>query len=693
VVKHRAFFLGMAVLAALLAFVFMQFNFNLSVDGLSTNHTLEMGRGESQSLNLTISGGFGFKVLGATSIGKIYLDTVMVPSGLNASISPNAGSPFFHSNITIHVDDNATEGSKRIVFMGIGPLGSAKTLDIDLRIVKRRYFELVGDTTQITIQQNRTGAIPVHIIRDPDYIKLISLKALGLPKGVIPILDPVCSLPGTALSRLQLKINPEARVGTYNLSVLGTGADNKTAYCNLSLKIKPDMYFIISANPSIIKINKGSDSLSSIELASVNNYTGKVKLSVIKYPKNIITASLNEPIADLSLSSPRDKSNLKLHISDDAISGNSYYIVVNGLGQDGSSANCSIMVIVEGSRGSFKIEPQFRSLQLKPGETNDSEIIIEGNNGYEGTITLNVSDVPGITANIDPKLLHIDGQNNVARSKLGVHAQVEYNLAITSDMIIRGTDAKLNSDECKIAISIFTEPSVIEPPVIEPPVMKPPVIKPAIAQEISPENEMPSLKNLSPKVNPIYSDQIVRFLAEARDPENDPLNYRFLLNGRTIRDWSEKNSAEISMKAGENEIEVQVIDGLHNGRDLYDDNKIIKITAYPDVQVDPFYEYITRDEFFNEIVGKDFNYNNIPMEGAGTSIRDRWYRNEPSSASYVGEYEIRKELFYSKSDYTIKLVLDNMSKPIDVIFVQDSNIVPEMPSGFVEQAMHKLSNL
>jgi hypothetical protein len=673
----------MAALAALLAILSMQFNFNLSVDGLSTNHTLEMGRGESQSLNLTISGGIGFKVLGTTSIGKIYLDTVMVPSGLNASIYPNAGSPIFHSNITIHADDNATEGSKRIVFRGVGPLGSAKTLDLDLRIVKRRYFELVGDAPQITIQQNGTVAIPVHIIRDPHYLKPIYLKALGLPAGIVPIFDPVCSLPGTALSSLQLKINPEAGVGTYNLSVLGTGADNQTACCNLSLKIKPDMYFIISANPSIIKIRNGNYSLSSIELTSVNNYTGKVKLSVLKYPNNIITASFDEPIADLSLSSPKDKLNLKLHISDDAIPRKSYYVIVNGLGQDGSSANCSIMVIIEGSSGSFSIEPQFGSLQLKPGETRSSDIIIEGNNGYKGTITLSASDVPGITANIDPEVLLIDDQNSIVRSELRVHAQAEYNSSITSDMIIRGSDAKQNSDEFKIVISVLTEPSVI----------KPSVIQPAITQEISPENEIPSLNNLSPLVNQIYSDQIVKFLAEARDPENDPLTYRFLLNGWTIRDWSEKNTAEISMKAGENEIEVQVIDGLHNGSDMYDDNKIIKITVHPEVPVDSSNEFTTRDEFFKEIVSKDFNYNNIPIEGASASSKDRWYRNEPSSANYVGEYEIRKELFFSKSDYTIKLVLDNMSKPIDAIFLQDSNIVSEVPSGFVEQAMRKLSNL
>jgi hypothetical protein len=691
--RHKALLLSIAALAALVALIFLQSDFDLSIDHPIGNQTLEMKIGESQNLNLTISGGMGFKILGATPLGKICLDFVNVPAGLNASVYPNEGCPLFHSNITIHVEDNATEGSKRIVLRGIGPLGKAKTLDLNLRIAESRYFELEGDAANITIQQNKTGAIPVHIIRDQDYNETISFKALDLPAGVEPIFDPVSSLPGTALSTLRLRVNPEVRIGTYNFSVLGTGADNMTAGCNLSLKIEPDKYFSISAIPSIIKIEKGNSTVSSIELISVNNYTGKVKISITKYPKGIIAANLEKLTADLSSSSPKSQSSLKLQISNDAVLGESYYVTVNGLGQDGCSVNSSIMVIIEGSGGSFKIEPQFRSLQLKPGETKSSEIIIEGNNGYEGTITLSVSDVPGITANIDPKVLPIDGQNSIARSELRVHAQAESDFAIKSDMIIRGFDAKQNSDECKIAISVRTEPSVIKPSVIEPPITKPPVIKLTTTQDISPENGMPSIKNLSPSVNPIYSDQIVKFLAEARDPDNDPLNYRFLLNGRTISDWSEKNTAEISMMAGENEIEVQVIDGLHNGRDMYDDNKIIKITAYPEVPVDPSYEYTTLDEFFNEIVGKDFNYNNIPIEGASASTRDRWYRNEPSSANYVGEYEIRKELFYRKSDYTIKLVLDNMSKPIDVIFVQDSNIVSEVPSGFVEQAMRKLSNL
>lgn len=717
--KHSASLLGVVAVAVLLALLPSQLSFHISADGLGDNQTLDISRGESQSLNLTISGGIGFRILSATPIGRIYLNATEVPAGLNVSVYPSAGCPPFHSIAAFAADDNATEGCKKIVLSGVGPMGEAERLEIGLRIVSTRFFELVVENGEIAIQQNKTRAIPVQIIRNPDYLQPISFKALGLPAGIVAVFDPAGSLQGANRSTLRLKINPEAKVGTYNLSVLGTSEDNRTAYCNLSLKIETDSYFTTSVNPNILKIAKGNDSLSSIELTGVNNYTGKVKLSVINYPKDIINVNIDKPIAGLSPSSKKDKSSLRLHASNGAIPGRSYYVVVNGLGQDGYSSNGSIMVIIEGQNGSFKIRPQFASLQLKPGESKNSEITIEGINEYEGTITLSASDLPGITANLDPSQVHIDSKNSIASSRLSLYAQADDDSAAKSDMIISGSDASQNSDECRIAIAIQAQhaateqpaiktqvaepqsvaiPAKIEPPVaqkpaIEPEVIEQPVIKPVITLVIPPENGMPFIESIRPETDRIYSDQLAVFAAEANDPENDPIFYRFLHNGQIARDWSEKNAAEIPMTEGANEIEVQIIDGLHNEKDSYDDSKNIKIVAHSEIKENPYYENTTREEFFDEISAKEFNYNNIPIESISAGTRDRWYRNEPDSANYVGEYEIRKELFYSKSDYTIKLALDNQSRPIEVIFMQDSNIVSQVPSGFAEQAIRKLSNL
>ncbi|OPY51109.1 MAG: hypothetical protein A4E49_02394 [Methanosaeta sp. PtaU1.Bin112] len=734
--KHRASLLGAAAIAALILILSTQVGFNLSADGLGANQTLEIVRGKSLNLSLTISGGIGFMMLSATPIGKIHLNAIEVPAGLNVSFDPNEGCPLFHSNATIRADDNAAEGRKKIVFRGVGPLGEAKRMEIGIQIVSTRFFKLVGGSAEFAIKQNKTGTVPVNIIRNPDYAQPITFKAIDLPAGIVPAFDPSGSLPGAVQTTLLLKINPETRIGRYNFSVMGTGADGRTAYCNFSLEIEADRYFTISANPPIIRIGKGNDSVLSLELTGVNNYTGKIKLSVAKYPRDIVRAEIEEPVGDLSAYSIMDRSNIRLYVSTGATPGASYYVVVNGLGEDGYSANGSIMVIVEGQKGSFKIKPQLASLQLKPGESKNSDIIIEGKNGYEGTIILSASELPGITANLVPNEVHLDSRNSVASSRLSLVAQADGDNNAKSDMIISASDASQNSDDCRIAISIevppaATEQSAIktqvaepqsvavpannEPPAEQAPANEPeiiaqpepdikqpkpdqseaiqPVIQPAISPVTPPENAMPYLESIISGTEQIYSDQIATFAAEAEDPENDPIYYRFLHNGRIARDWSDKNSAEILMTEGENKIEVQVIDGLHNGNENYDDNKFIKIMANAKIEALPTYENTSREQFFDLISANEFNYNNIPIESISAAPRDKWYRSDPDSANYVGEYEIRKELFYSKSDYTIKLVLDNQSRPIEVIFMKDSNIVSEVPSGFVKQAMRKLSNL
>ena len=638
--KHRASLLGSVAVAALLAFLSLQFGLHLSADGLGANQTLKIGIGECKSLNLTISGGFGYSILGATPIGKINLDAVEVPAGVNVSVNPRTGSPFFHSKVTFQACDNSTEGIKEIVISGVGPFGETERLEIDLEVVAIRSFELVGSTAEITMKQNKTASIPVQIIRKSDYAQPITFKALGLPAEIVPTFDPSGSLPGAAQTSLLLKISPETMIGRYNFSVRGTGADNRTAFCNLSLKIEADRYFTISADPSMIEVARGNDSLSTIELIGVNNYTGNIKLGVISYPKDIININIEKIVMELSPSSIKDRTNLKLHANDAATPEGSHNVVVNALGQDGYSANCSILVIIEGQKGSFRIQPQFSSLSLKPGEINISKISIEGIDGYEGTITLGVSDVPGITANIDPNVIFINGQNDATSCQLSVHAQTEGDSASKSDMIISGIDASQNSDDCSIAVSVQNESSATPQ-------------NPAKLQFSEPQTAAISA-NDEPIVEPSAGKP-----AAAEPSAIKP-------------DDSEQQAA--------------------NGRGNYDNN-VIKSMDYPKFEAASSSENTTSEEFFDEISAKDFNYSRIPIISMSTGTRDRWYRNDPGSANYVGEYEIRKELFYSKSDYTIKLVLDNQSKPVDVIFMQGSNVISEVPTGFLEQAMRKLSSI
>ena len=69
--------------------------------------------------------------------------------------------------------------------------------------------------------------------------------------------------------------------------------------------------------------------------------------------------------------------------------------------------------------------------------------------------------------------------------------------------------------------------------------------------------------------------------ANATDPENDPIIYRFFFNNKTVTDWIKDNKWILNTSdadVGNNTIEVQIRDGKHEGIDNYDDSKTVQFT-------------------------------------------------------------------------------------------------------------------
>jgi von Willebrand factor type A domain len=71
----------------------------------------------------------------------------------------------------------------------------------------------------------------------------------------------------------------------------------------------------------------------------------------------------------------------------------------------------------------------------------------------------------------------------------------------------------------------------------------------------------------------------ITWTANATDPENDPILYRFFFNNKTMTDWIEDNKWTLNASdanVGDNQVEVQVRDGKHAGSDGYDDAKSVQ---------------------------------------------------------------------------------------------------------------------
>jgi len=607
-VVHKALLQSVAALGGLLTAIFgiiiPQFYFSIAAEDFDINEPLELCRGELQNLNLSIDGGLGLKLLAATPIGKISLKPT-APPGVKVNIpeTPDLGDPLFHSNISIYVDENASENSGKVVIKGIGPLGIVKEQEINLKIIENKYFKLVIKDPQRKIQKNTTIEVQIHVLRGSDYLKEIYLNNSSLPRGIKSEFVPANLQPYETQSMMRIRAGQEAEDGNYNFTVYGKGMDNKIDSCNLSLVIEPYKCFNILLNTPTINIKKGGKASLLIDLIGINNYTGKVNLRILNSP-NDITPNVQKPVIYLSPTSHKNQSTLEIQASDNAVPENWYNLTINGLGEDGSSINKTIMVSIDKEDGYFEIKPKYENVDLKAGETINSMIEIEGINGYEGTVNLRVGNLPGgVTTDISPPNgLYINNPHNIKDFNLVIKADSDLKSDIRFDMIITGTDEKGNSKDSKIGISIQVEDL--------------------------PENATSPIIELSSNADP------------------------------------------------------------HAERDGDDDVKNINPTVIAPERYNP------GDPFLGKVASNEFNYDRMPIS-KNTRLQGGWYRsqNNPDSANYSTDFERRNlDMTYENNDYTITLVLDSSSKPIDVIFIKDSRVISreEMPKEIEDQAWDKL---
>ncbi|VVB72399.1 Beta-barrel assembly-enhancing protease [uncultured archaeon] len=90
-------------------------------------------------------------------------------------------------------------------------------------------------------------------------------------------------------------------------------------------------------------------------------------------------------------------------------------------------------------------------------------------------------------------------------------------------------------------------------------------------------NKAPRIISLTPDKNsPKEAGSVVTWTARAKDPENDQILYRFILNGYAATGWIANDSwiwRTTDADIGDNKIEVYVIDGKHAGPNRFDGNK------------------------------------------------------------------------------------------------------------------------
>ena len=99
---------------------------------------------------------------------------------------------------------------------------------------------------------------------------------------------------------------------------------------------------------------------------------------------------------------------------------------------------------------------------------------------------------------------------------------------------------------------------------------------------INAPNQKPAIVNFSSdKLSPQEIGSPIVWTVDVSDVENDPILYKFFLNGQPVSEWQslgqwvwETTQADL----GDNEVEVRIIDGKHAGQEGFDDRKSSKFT-------------------------------------------------------------------------------------------------------------------
>jgi len=123
---------------------------------------------------------------------------------------------------------------------------------------------------------------------------------------------------------------------------------------------------------------------------------------------------------------------------------------------------------------------------------------------------------------------------------------------------------------------------------------------------IAKHNEKPIIITLNAdKVSPQEVDENVTWTVESKDPENDPILYRFLANGKPMTNWSELNKwfwQTNNAYIGKNQIEAQVRDGNHAEQDGFDDSKSASFTIVVHMPLPESLDVAISDKIFLGII-------------------------------------------------------------------------------------------
>src|SRR5467141_1831745 len=310
-------------------------------------------------------------------------------------------------------------------------------------------FGISASPASLSTNSGSTATSTITLTSLNSFAGTVALSSTSSPAGPSMSLSPASvtlSSGGTGSSTLSVS---SSNPGTYTVTVTGTsGSLSHSTIVTVSISSSAD--FSIGANPTSFTLQRGSSSISTITVTSLNGFTGTVTLT-----DSISPATSSPPVVSLSSSSltlssgGSATSTLSITTSASTTPG-TYTILV--MGASGSLSHSVSLPLTVSQSSDFILRSSATTLKVVAGSSGTSTITAASIGGFSGTVSLSISAGSGLTASVNPTSLALTS-GGTATSTLSVASGSVGNYTVT----VTGTSGSMvHSVSVLVVVSDFS---------------------------------------------------------------------------------------------------------------------------------------------------------------------------------------------------------------------------------------------
>jgi kumamolisin len=264
-------------------------------------------------------------------------------------------------------------------------------------------FTISASPSSVSVAPGGSGTTTITTAVSGGFNSAIALSAAVQRAGVsVSFSPPSIAAPGSGTSTMTMAVASTTAVGSYAITVSGTGASTMEPTSTVILTVTPAPALAISASPSSVSVAPGASGTSTITTALSGSFNAAIALSASGLPPGTTAA-----FSPASISAPGSgTSTMTLKVGALTVVG-TYTVTVTGTG--GGLTNTTAVTLTVTAPG-FTISASPASVPVAESTSGTSTVTTAAVGGFNSPIALSATGQPaGVTVSFSPAAIAAPG--------------------------------------------------------------------------------------------------------------------------------------------------------------------------------------------------------------------------------------------------------------------------------------------